>query len=791
MALAVWNRTIVDEDGTYIPLASIEVRIADGLSLATIYSDSAGTTPIANPLTASATGFAQFYALSNTYSIEVNNGTSTITWLEDLIAEAETATLAQPFTETDAAMASVTIPEGIDVLTRMPSTASAGQVAPIDQYTFWRKIAGTTSTDPYFVTAGPVTWVRTGVREDEILSTFTSGISGVFNNAEIAGLKPFVNRAAFLAASISSVVDRVSWYEGDELIKVIRDTAQIDGPIAQTDGTLWYPDGVATPCHYGMALGNTTVIRVANNAALLACVTNHDLTLIPQGYWRFEEDLDLVGLDSRTIFGEGRPTLAFQTNSVVNGIYWGPADLSLTTYAKGLTLRSLNIVGPGNNHTAGSGLHLNNANACNVDNVTVQQFYSCYRVSGGQNNNFTNIQGFGRPNTVVSNTDGSSIFWNDMFTTTGGTIVPAYTCSIDGFTFGGNDDGVQPNTHDIFRIEAGDNFSASTGSYISSAARSLVYVRTTGVTNIAQITLNDVYLDGRRFGGAFGQTPHCVYVDAALSTGKINRLAFTGECGIANAASDAIVVVSGSRLKRLLLTGANITSSGGKSADIVGSTGADGLHIMGESLNIYGTGAGGFYVNDAASVSINGTFETLTDATASLSLSGTVEHVRHAINLVNCAGGIVDTSTGLVAEPAYEFIKTGTTTPTITFGGNNAGITYSASTYCYYTVVANRVLFNALVLLTSKGTSNGDIKVKLNMPSEYYASEWSAVSLSFNTLARGTSANSLQGEVLQNTSQVRLSHLRDNGTNDVRVPLDEADFSNTSTIYVSGQYRYA
>ena len=244
MALAVWNRTIVDEDGTYIPGAGIEVRVAAGGALATIYSDSAGTSAISNPLTASATGFAQFYALSNTYSIEVNNGTSTITWIEDMIAEAETATLAQPFTETDAAMASVTVPAGIDVLTRMPSTASAGQVAPIDQYTFWRKIAGATSTDPYFVTAGPVTWVRTGVREDEILSTFTSGISGVFNNPEIAGLKPFVNYAAFLAASISSVVDRVMWYDGTDIITVTRDPAQSGGTVAQTDGTLWYPETI-------------------------------------------------------------------------------------------------------------------------------------------------------------------------------------------------------------------------------------------------------------------------------------------------------------------------------------------------------------------------------------------------------------------------------------------------------------------------------------------------------------------------------------------------------------------
>jgi len=188
----------------------------------------------------SAGSFDLYSAMSNL----VASGENTQAIVEaDRIAAEAAAEAVKTYTETDAEMSVVTVADNVQLISRLPTTLSVDQVAPINQLSFWRRELGAT-VDPYFITAGPVTWVQTGVREDEILSIFTSGISGVFNNPEIAGLKPFANYAAFLAASISSVVDRVMWYDGTDIVTVTRDPAQSGGTVAQTDGTLWYPETI-------------------------------------------------------------------------------------------------------------------------------------------------------------------------------------------------------------------------------------------------------------------------------------------------------------------------------------------------------------------------------------------------------------------------------------------------------------------------------------------------------------------------------------------------------------------
>jgi len=82
-------------------------------------------------------------------------------------------------------------------------------------------------------------------------------------------VEPFADRDAFLAATITSHVDRVCWFDNDRLIKVVRDAAQTDGPIAQTDGTLWYPEYLITPEHFG---ANTTPGTTDMSAAFQAAV---------------------------------------------------------------------------------------------------------------------------------------------------------------------------------------------------------------------------------------------------------------------------------------------------------------------------------------------------------------------------------------------------------------------------------------------------------------------------------------------------------------------------------------
>lgn len=80
MALARWQRTIVDDAGDVVPSASVEVRKESDNSLATIYSDRLGTTPLANPFTADAEGFAAFHAVGGAYKVTATSGAFSREW---------------------------------------------------------------------------------------------------------------------------------------------------------------------------------------------------------------------------------------------------------------------------------------------------------------------------------------------------------------------------------------------------------------------------------------------------------------------------------------------------------------------------------------------------------------------------------------------------------------------------------------------------------------------------------------------------------------------------------------
>jgi hypothetical protein len=76
MALARWQRTIVDQAGNILPGAQITVRREEaGAPLAVLYSDRDGATPLGNPFTADGTtAFAAFHALGGAHRIDVVSG---------------------------------------------------------------------------------------------------------------------------------------------------------------------------------------------------------------------------------------------------------------------------------------------------------------------------------------------------------------------------------------------------------------------------------------------------------------------------------------------------------------------------------------------------------------------------------------------------------------------------------------------------------------------------------------------------------------------------------------------
>lgn len=75
MTVAHYDLTATDEAGNIIAGASVEVRLEiPGAPLATLYSDRAGTTTIANPTTTDSHGYAEFYCVGGAYKITVTSG---------------------------------------------------------------------------------------------------------------------------------------------------------------------------------------------------------------------------------------------------------------------------------------------------------------------------------------------------------------------------------------------------------------------------------------------------------------------------------------------------------------------------------------------------------------------------------------------------------------------------------------------------------------------------------------------------------------------------------------------
>jgi hypothetical protein len=72
--------TAVDQSGSILPGATVEVRRASDNVLMSLWSDRAGTVALGNPFAADAGGFAGFYINSGVYNIIITSGSLTRTW---------------------------------------------------------------------------------------------------------------------------------------------------------------------------------------------------------------------------------------------------------------------------------------------------------------------------------------------------------------------------------------------------------------------------------------------------------------------------------------------------------------------------------------------------------------------------------------------------------------------------------------------------------------------------------------------------------------------------------------
>lgn len=77
---ARFQRTVTDDEGNIVASPTIEVRDQVSNTLATIYSNRDGSTPLSNPFIGTSDGFAAFHAAGGTYKITATSGAFTAEW---------------------------------------------------------------------------------------------------------------------------------------------------------------------------------------------------------------------------------------------------------------------------------------------------------------------------------------------------------------------------------------------------------------------------------------------------------------------------------------------------------------------------------------------------------------------------------------------------------------------------------------------------------------------------------------------------------------------------------------
>lgn len=338
------------------------------------------------------------------------------------------------------------------------------------------------------------------------------------------------------------------------------------------------------------------------------------------------------------------------------------------------------------------------------------------------------------------------------------------------------------NTENLVVVHSADSVTI-TNLYMAFAQNALMVVAAKD-HNMAQLNLDNIYFDCTRFSSV--TTPYALYVDEADTGQDLNQIAIGPGCGLANHTSAGLFVHPNSRLKRLKMDG-RITGGSGDAADITGTTTGPGLTVEMASAHV-AVNAGGFKVNTAESVSINATFEDCTDGTGALQLSGTILQKKLALSFANNTSDLSDTSTGATSRPQYEWLEEQSFSPTVEFGGGSTGVTYSSQEGLAVRV-GSRVDFWVSIVLTSKGTSTGEMRIK-GVPFSHDGFSIPCVFEGNNMTANTLVGRHVVADILTGSApEIRVFKYQTSGTpDDDRVLLTDADVRDNSILKISGTY---
>lgn len=199
---------------------------------------------------------------------------------------------------------------------------------------------------------------------------------------------------------------------------------------------------------------------------------------------------------------------------------------------------------------------------------------------------------------------------------------------------------------------------------------------------------------------------------------------------------------------------------------------------------------------DVVVVAASGTYLPLTGGTLTGALNGTTATFSGAV--AGAAGTFTGllTTNGQVAFPAtqnpsanantLDDYEEGTFTPALQFGGANVGITYTTQ-LGFYTKIGNVVFFTLNVALSSKGSSTGAATfAQLPFTSSTVAGSGAAAYCGTYTALAAVVGVPI-ANIASNSTVIALRH----GNAATSPALDNTNFTNTSSLVLSGFYRTA
>ena len=634
------QKFLADKDAEInVAAEGILEQTSEQRALAQAWAESATAPDIGDPTSKSAKTWAEMAGLDR-----VQTGLDRAATAADRVATGTAAeqsiALSSPYTETDAAIEIVTVPAGAKVITRLPTTESAGQVAPVGLLTWWKRTTPPTS-EPYFTTAGGVVWTQTALREQDVLSTLQSAIAGAFTDPSYAGVQPFASRAAFLAATIPASVTRTAFVVEDRAYPVIRDAA---GSITQTDGTKWRPDGAATPQHYGASTGAT---GAANLTAFTACIAAHSDTIVPVGVYTIGGQIRLAGFN-KTLRGESqlaRATLSFEDNFDGPSILFEPSDPLSTGMVSGNDMANITLGGNASTRAGRWALDIRKQQHFRLSNVRWSGFSYGVRIAGGQLIYLDNFYSFGSSRSAGSHlSDSTHILIQEAATS--GADQPNYNTFLTNFNLSGSS---SKNIRDIITLQQADGLYIGPG-YADYGNRSLLRLAGKSGHAITGTFFNSVYFDG------VSETTGSESVISVLDDYVVGQqtLAFSN-CYLGNTTGEIIAAGVENNWRDVRFSSCRFNNSTTGIGTIKGqSSSIDGLRLIMSGCSIGGAPLG-LTINGGQSVQIDAMCEDIDDATGCIKLTGTISQKRYAVNATNCAAGVSDTATGEVATPSYEW----------------------------------------------------------------------------------------------------------------------------------------